>query len=117
MKFIVDAHLPKSICQYFIDEGCQAIHTSDLPEGNHTSDADILVISIKEQAIVVSKDSNFYHTFLLHRKPPKLVVVKVGNMKLSALRQLFREQAPQLIGLLVNHDLVELYADKIIGID
>lgn len=78
MKFIVDAHLPKSICSYFISEGHEAIHTSELPQGNNTEDHEILVIAVRDQATVVSKDSDFYHSFLLYRKPPKLVVVKVG---------------------------------------
>jgi len=117
MKFIIDAHLPKSICTYFMEEGHEAVHTSDLPLGNDTQDNEILVIAVRDQATVISKDSDFYHSFLLHRKPPKLVVAKVGNMKLKEVRKLFKGQVINIIEALSGHDLIELYPDKIIGID
>lgn len=117
MKFIVDAHFPKSICTYFIEQGHEAVHTSELPLGNDTEDNEILVIAVRDQATVISKDSDFYHSFLLYRKPPKLVVVKVGNMRLKEIRTLFKTQTVNIIEALSGHDLLELYPDKIIGID
>lgn len=117
MKFIIDAHLPKSICAAFISAGQEAVHTSELPLGNDTQDNEILVLAVQEQATVVSKDNDFYHSFLLYRQPPKLVVVKVGNMKLKAVRLLFEAQAANIVESLRGHDLIELHPDKIIGID
>ncbi len=115
MRFIIDAHLPKSLCQIFIDLGHEAIHTSSLPEGNATNDQDI-ILTAAEDGIVVSRDGDFYESFLLHGRPPKLIHVKVGNMRLKALIALFKQVAPQLIDLLGNYDLLELYEDKVIVI-
>jgi len=42
MIFIVDAHLPKSLCQYFKSLRHQAFHTTQLPLGNATSDDSIV---------------------------------------------------------------------------
>ena len=33
MRFIIDAHLPRRLAQIFIDLGHEAIHTSELPNG------------------------------------------------------------------------------------
>lgn len=49
MKFLIDAHLPASIGQYF--QGHDVIHTSALKEGNLTSDALINETSIVEERI------------------------------------------------------------------
>lgn len=69
-----------------------------------------------DSATVISKDSDFYHSFLLRREPIKLVVVKIGDMRLSAIKTLFKTQARNIINLLGTHDLLELYEDKRIAI-
>ena len=115
MRFIIDAHLPKSIVKIFTDLGHDAVHTSDLPRGNKTEDKDIVILAAKD-GVVVSKDEDFYQSFLLYGKPPKLIHVKVGNMRLQEIRDLFTSIAPKLIDLLGQHDLLELHRDKIIVI-
>ena len=117
MIFIIDAHLPKSLCKYFRALGHTAFHTTDFPMGNATSDSWLSEEAAKQAAVVVSKDSDFFHSFLLHRKPPKLIMVKVGNLKLRDMKQLFETQAENLALLLESHDLIELYFDKTIALD
>ena len=112
MIFIVDAHLPKSIGKYFKLLGHEAFHTTELPLGNATSDGWIAEEATKRGAVVISKDSDFFHSFMLSRKPPKLLMVKVGNLKLRDLRDLFEIQAEALALMFADHDLVELYADR-----
>ena len=41
MKFIVDAQLPRTLVVFLRDNGFDAIHTKDLPDGNNTTDAQI----------------------------------------------------------------------------
>lgn len=115
MRFIIDAHLPRALCQIFIDLGHDAAHTSELPDGNATNDQDILLTCGKD-GVVISKDGDFYESFLLHRRPPKLIYVKVGNMRLKDIKALFREVAPQLVDLLGQHDMLELHQDKVVAI-
>ena len=117
MIFIIDAHLPKSLCKYFRALGHTAFHTIDFPLGNATSDGWLSEEAAKRGAVVVSKDSDFFHSFLLHRKPPKLIMVKVGNLKLRDMKQLFETQVENLALLLESHDLIELHLDKAIVLD
>lgn len=93
MRFIIDAHLPRQLVQVFTDLGHEAIHTSALPGGNATPDRDIAIVAAKD-GVVVSKDGDFYHSFLLYRQPQKMIHVKVGNMRLRAVAELFRQKAP-----------------------
>jgi len=117
MVFIIDAHLPYIIVQQIEALGYEAIHTCDLEMGNKTPDELINELAVKRKATVVNKYADFYNTFLLHRKPPKLVMVKVGNMRLKDLRVLFEVSLPKIINALSGYDLIELHKDKIIGID
>jgi hypothetical protein len=43
MKFLVDAQLPRRLCQELRECGHDAAHTLDLSSGNRTSDAEIMV--------------------------------------------------------------------------
>lgn len=81
MKFLVDAQLPPSLARLLTDNGHDAIHTLSLPEKNFTSDQTINKISIREERILISKDSDFYHSFLLKREPYKILLVRAGNLK------------------------------------
>ena len=75
MRFIIDAHLPKSIGKVFADLGHEAIHTSEFPKGNASKDQEIIWAAA--DGIVVSKDDDFFQSFLLFRRPPKLIHVKI----------------------------------------
>jgi len=117
MVFIIDAHLPRIIVAQIEVLGHEAIHTSDLEMGNKTPDEMINELAVERMATVVTKDADFYNTFILHRKPPKLVMVKVGNMRLKDVSKLFETSLPKIIDALAGYDLIELHRDKIIGID
>lgn len=117
MTIIIDAHLPRALCKYFRNLGHQVFHTTDLPRGNATSDIWIAEDAANRDAVVISKDNDFFHSFLLYRKPPKLILVKVGNLRLRDLKLLFETQAENLAALLSEHDLIEFYVDRIVALD
>jgi len=91
MKLILDAHLPSSLAQYF--PGHDVLHTSALPEGNLTSDETLNQISLLEDRVLITKDSDFYHSYVAARKPKKLVLVKLGNMRLKDLKSYFERNS------------------------
>ena len=66
MKFLLDAHLPRRLCVLLEERGHDAIHTLNLSTGNHTKDSVISEISVREQRVVVSKDSDFVYSHVLH---------------------------------------------------
>ncbi|MEO0625847.1 MAG: DUF5615 family PIN-like protein [Bacteroidota bacterium] len=115
MKFFIDANLPSILVSLFEANGYFAIHTSSLPKGNSTLDHEIL--SLVSDHIVVTKDADFYQSFLLRRIPYKLVYARVGNMRAKGLLKLFSDEIPTLVGLLEQHDCIELHRDKIVVID
>lgn len=78
MVFIIDAHLPYIIAEQIKELGHEAIHTSDLEMGNKTPDELITELAVERLATVINKNVDFYNTFLLYRKPPKLVMVNLA---------------------------------------
>lgn len=117
MIFIIDAHLPKSLVDIIERHGQEAIHTTSLEDGNASSDVVIIKLAEEKKATVITKDEDFYHSFLLYRKPSKLVMVKVGNMRLAELKKLFEDQFVNILELLGQYDLIEIHSNQLIAID
>ncbi len=108
MKFLIDAHLPPSLKAVFEAAGHDAIHTSDLADRNLTRDGILNEISIEQERVVVTKDSDFYHSHLLQGRPWKLLFVRTGNMTLKATKEMFATHLPTFTAALVKCSLVEL---------
>ena len=51
MKFLIDAHLPRRLAHHLRAIGYDTLHILDLPNGNHTTDAEIDYIAEQEQRI------------------------------------------------------------------
>jgi predicted nuclease of predicted toxin-antitoxin system len=113
MKFLIDAQLPSILKTIFRENGFEAIHTKDLPKKNLISDLDILQLSNEQQWIVITKDSDFYHSFMIRKEPHKLIFVRVGNMGLDEVKQFFRNNISSIIDLISKGNLVELKKDEI----
>ena len=108
MKFLVDAHLPPSLCALLQAAGHDALHTSGLPAQNKTPDRVINELSVTDQRVVVSKDTDFYYSHVLHQRPWKLLLVRTGNIRTRELKELFVRQLPAIVQALETHSLVEL---------
>ena len=111
MKFLVDAHLPKSICGYFIN--CECIYTSDLETGNITKDTAINTLSLNEKRIVITKDTDFYYSYIISQRPYKLVLVKLGNMRLAEIKRYFKDNSKKMLEILEKHSFIVLERSKI----
>lgn len=115
MKFIVDAQLPILLKQFLIHSGFDAIHTDDFPERERTTDNQIRELSVTENRIVISKDSDFVDSFYISNVPKKLLLVSTGNIKNTALIVLFSDNLNRIINLFASCDLVEITNYEIIG--
>jgi len=113
MNFIVDAQLPPSLCSLLKSSGHNAVHASDLVSGAQTSDSFIGKISIEQQGIVITKDNDFYHTFLIKHQPYKLIMVRVGNMRKNDLIQLFKKNFDNIITAIESSKMIELTKEEI----
>ena len=79
MKFLIDAQLPPSLKQLFIDKEYDCIHTFDLDLGNNTPDSIINKVSIEEKRILITKDNYFFQSFIIKNEHYKLILVNLGN--------------------------------------
>lgn len=106
MKFLIDAQLPPSLKKIFIENGYDCIHTIDLLSGNETSDTQVNNISIEEKRVLITKDSDFLHSFTIKREPYKLILVKLGNTSKKELLNLFADKFSEIIDKLKDDDMI-----------
>ncbi len=112
-KFIVDAQLPRGLCSVLGEAGYDTIHTIDLPAQNQTPDRAINALSVAERRVVITKDTDFYYSHILHGRPYKLLLIRTGNIRTRELCELVKRQLPTIIAALEDHSLVELYRSAI----
>jgi predicted nuclease of predicted toxin-antitoxin system len=116
MKFLIDAQLPKALARFFRERGFDAIHTLELPDKNITGDLEINRISLTEQRIVISKDSDFYNSYSAKQEPYKLLYLTTGNIRNRDLIELFDKNLPLIIRVLQNGSVVEINQTAVIVI-
>jgi predicted nuclease of predicted toxin-antitoxin system len=114
MKFLVDAQLPVRLAKFLTASGYDTLHTKNLPQQNATSDTEINDLSVQQNRVVITKDSDFVDSFMTIQKPHKLLLVSTGNIKNSELEQVFSNNLSKIIDLLKHHDYVEISRDEII---
>ncbi len=113
MKFLIDAHLPPSLRAVFRAAGHDAIHTLDLPDENASRDGILNELSMNELRVVVTKDTDFYYSHLLHGRPWKLALVRTSNLGLKATKQMFETHLHVIEAALQTCTLVELDQQRV----
>ncbi len=116
MRFIIDAHLPKKLSTFLSEKGFDAIHTLDFPNKNATKDAEINELSLKENRIVISKDSDFYNRYLLKSEPYKLIIVSTGNISNKNLLILIEKNLDKILEEISHNFVVEITNKSLITI-
>jgi len=114
MKFLIDAQLPRRLVLKFREAGFDALHTLDLRHGNRTPDAEINEVSIAEQRAVVTKDADFVDSFVLHRRPWKLLLISTGNIGNRELEALLSASLESISKGFASSDYIEVGREKVI---
>ena len=114
MKILLDAQLPRSLVPLLQAEGCDTLHTLDLPDGNRSSDSSISALTDHQGRIVFSKDADFIQSHLLQGTPKQLLVISTGNIRNPELKGLLVRWLPSLREAFARHALIELQRSALI---
>lgn len=113
MRFLVDEQLPQLLVDLLNSKGHDAVHVSALLTDTRIPDGYICERSIAERRIVITKDSDFFDTYLIKKQPYKLLYVTTGNLRNRPLLDLFRASLPQLLKILESSSVIELNQQNI----
>jgi predicted nuclease of predicted toxin-antitoxin system len=115
MKFLVDANLPYKLAKELILKGYDVIHTDDLPDMERTSDQEIRKISVDDNRIIITKDTDFLDSHVIQQIPAKLLLVTTGNIINKTLIALFSDHFETVVKLFNQYDLIEIDNNRIVG--
>lgn len=85
MKFLCDVHISYKVCKFLELYGHQAIHVNTILDKWFTEDSAICEYADQNDYIVISKDEDFRASFLLKKKPKKLIRIILGNISNKTL--------------------------------
>lgn len=71
-------------------------------------------LATDEQRIVITKDADFLESYVLRKEPPKLLLIKTGNIRNSELISLFGKHIELIAGLFSKHSLIEITKTEIV---
>lgn len=108
MSFLLDAQLPRRLAGRLQDAGHDARHTLDLPDGKRSTDRAIVEIAEREGRVVVTKDADVVNSFVVARRPSKLLLVSTGNISNARLEALLLANLAQIEAALQASAFVEL---------
>lgn len=103
IRFIVDTQLPPLLSKFIKDKGLDCIHTTDFPNGHLLQDNEIIQVSIKDNLIIITKDSDFFDHFLLKGEHPRVLLLKLGNISNKDLLSIFDANIELIVKEFENH--------------
>ncbi|HEX8264477.1 MAG TPA: DUF5615 family PIN-like protein [Pyrinomonadaceae bacterium] len=62
---------------------------------------------------IITKDADFSHRIIVTPPPPKIIHIKIGNMKLKEFESVIQKIWTTVEKLSENHKLVNVFRDRI----
>jgi len=110
-RFLIDANLPYRLR---IWRGAEYQHVFDL--GDSWSDLEIWRHGRQHNLVLVTKDADFSAFALAGRPPPRVVHLRIGNLRLRELESFVERVWPSVRKLAESHRLLIVFEDRIEGI-
>jgi predicted nuclease of predicted toxin-antitoxin system len=107
-RLLIDENLPFSLGARL---GVDYIHASQIAE--QASDTLLWQKARENDWIVLTRDTDFFDRLLRHGVPPRVIWIRLGNVRKSDLLRFIEERWPAIQQLIQSHDLIEVYADRL----
>ncbi len=105
---LLDENLPASL---ELPTSLPIEHSSTL--GNSPTDTTIWDHATAEDLVIVTKDADFSFRIAAATPPPRVVHLRIGNMRLRDLKNTVQNLWPKVEGHLPTAKLINVYKDRI----
>jgi predicted nuclease of predicted toxin-antitoxin system len=109
--FLIDANLPY---RFSLWRGSDYRHVFDLDDT--WSDLQIWEYAKREELTIVTKDTDFSALAMLSEPPPRVIQLRIGNLRMRDLHALLHGMWPEISALSASHRLLLVFADRIEGV-
>ncbi|CAN5397710.1 hypothetical protein BH10ACI3_BH10ACI3_27470 [soil metagenome] len=111
-KFLIDVNLPY---HFSLWKGGEYTHQKDLDD--EWTDTQIWNYARTNDLTIVSKDSDFSTRVIFHQPPPKVILIRLGNLKMREFYAAMNAIWDEVLELNKEHKLVTVFRDRIEAID
>lgn len=111
-KYLIDANLPYRLRLWYSED---YEHQIDLD--SQAADADIWRYARQHDMTIITKDADFSQRMLLSSPPPRVIHIKVGNLKLRDFYAFLFKVWDETLALSKHNKLVNVYLDRIEAIE
>jgi predicted nuclease of predicted toxin-antitoxin system len=110
-KYLIDVNLP----YYFsLWKGEEYVHLRDIDDA--MLDRDVWEYTKNRSMTIITKDSDFSSRIMVFDPPPRIIHLRVGNMKLNELFEFLSIRWNEILLSSQKYKLVSVYKDRIEGI-
>lgn len=108
MRFLIDANLPWRVSVW---QGEGFLFVNEIDE--EWTDSEIWRYAQRDNHTIVTKDSDFSNRIIISKPPPRVIHLRIGNMRLSEFASFIEINWPTIKNASANHKLVNVYFDRI----
>ena len=114
MYFLLDAHIPRRLCDTLHRHGHECTHTEALPDGNTSADDQLATWADERGAVVITKDDDFRISHRLGHPPARLLLISIGNCSNPELTDYIERVLPILETSFEQPAMIEIRRDVIV---
>jgi predicted nuclease of predicted toxin-antitoxin system len=107
-RLLIDENLPYSLGARL---GVDYIHASQIAD--QASDSLLWQQARAKDWVVLTRDTDFFDRLLLYGPPPKVIWVRLGNVRKNELLKILSERWPIIEQRIHSNDLVEVYPEHL----
>jgi predicted nuclease of predicted toxin-antitoxin system len=111
-KYLIDVNLP---CNFALWNNEDFVHQKDI--NDEWTDEQIWYYAKENNLTIVSKDSDFSNRIILSSPPPKVIHIKFGNLKFKEFYLVITKMWNTIVELSDKYKLVNVFTDRIEGIN
>lgn len=105
---LIDENLPASLAKT-LPLACS--HATDL--GEQPTDHELWLHARKMDWTILTRDTDFFDRLMLEGPPPKVIWVRLGNIRKKDLENMLLRLWPRITALIAKADIIEIHPDSL----
>ncbi|MEQ1603322.1 MAG: DUF5615 family PIN-like protein [Pyrinomonadaceae bacterium] len=111
-EFLIDVNLPY---HFSLWKGDNYIHQNDIDD--EWTDTQMWNYALRNDLTIISKDSDFSTRVIFHLPPPKVIHIRLGNLKMREFFAAMNSVWDEVLELNKEHKLVTVFRDRLEAIE
>ncbi len=107
-RILIDENLPRSLVAKL---GGACTHASEIAA--QASDTLLWEYARERNWIILTRDTDFFDRLILYGSPPKIVWVRLGNLRRTELVETIGSRWEAILDLIEGSDMVEIHPDRL----